>query len=213
MVEPALAGGDAIFGGVSQQITVLFVDIRGFSILSESLPPEAIVQLLNKVQAAISGIINAHGGVINQYAGGGSMVLFGVPAATDKDAGNAIGAAVAMQHQMRQINAELLETGLPQVDIGIGIHRGVATVGINGSDRGSEYIVIGDTVNIAARLEAQSQPGQIVLSDVTAGAAQGVQWPIRRVGEMISKGRAQPVHVFEVDWQHDNSAAPEHSQQ
>lgn len=89
------------------------------------------------------------------------------------DAGNAISAAVAVQHQMRHINEELREMGLPEVHIRIGIHKGVATVGINGSDRGSEYMVIGDPVNVAARLEAQSQPGAILLSDVTAGAAEG----------------------------------------
>ncbi|HYV07072.1 MAG TPA: adenylate/guanylate cyclase domain-containing protein [Blastocatellia bacterium] len=208
-VEPASKGGDAIFGGVSQQITVLFADIRGFSALSESLPPEAIVQLLNKVQAAIAGIINAHGGVTNQHLGGGSMVLFGVPAPTDKDAGNAISAAVSVQQEMRHINEELRVMGLPEVHIGIGIHKGVATVGINGSDRGSEYMVIGDTVNVAARLEAQSQPGQIMLSNETADAADGIRWPIRRVGDLIVKGRAQPLRVVEVDWQREGFAAPE----
>ena len=209
MVEPASRGEDAIFGGVSQQITVLFADIRGFTSLSECMPPETIVQLLNKVHSAISGIINIHSGLINQYLGGGLMALFGVPAESENDARNAISAAVAMQHKMRHINEELRVMGLPEVHIGIGIHKGVATVGINGSDRGSEYMVIGDTVHVAARMEASSQPEQIILSDATAGAAEGIPWQIRQVGDVRVKVRSQELRLFEFDWQREGLAAPE----
>ncbi|MCA1850752.1 MAG: GAF domain-containing protein, partial [Acidobacteria bacterium] len=187
-------------GGANQTITVLFADIRGFTRLSEHASPEKVVQLLNRYFSAMSDIIFANGGTLDKYIGDGLMALFGAPTATPDDACNAVSAAVAMQRQMAIINEELREQGLTEISIGIGLNTGVATVGYIGSERRSEYTAIGDTVNLAARLESNSQPGQILLSDATAQAAAKTVCPLRPRPAITVKNRVQPVPLFEVDW-------------
>lgn len=188
-------------GGANQTITVLFADIRGFTHLSEQAPPEKVVQLLNRYFSAMSDIIFAHGGTLDKYIGDGLMALFGAPAATPEDACNAVAAAVAMQRQMLSINEGLLKANLNAVRIGIGLHTGVATVGYIGSERRSEYTAIGDTVNLAARLEASAEPGQILLSDRTARAAAGSHCAFSPRPPIKVRNRAQPVPIYEAEWQ------------
>jgi adenylate cyclase len=187
-------------GGVNQTVTVLFADIRGFTRLSEHAPPERVVRLLNNYFTAMSDIIFAHGGTLDKYLGDGLMALFGAPTAGPEDACNAVAASVQMQRRMREINAQLRAEGLPEIDIGIGLHTGVATVGYIGSERRSEYTAIGDTVNLAARLEQNALPGQIILSDATARAAEGAGCGFHPRPPITVKNRVQPVPIFEVDW-------------
>ncbi len=187
-------------GGTSQTITILFADIRGFTRLSEHAEPEKVVQLLNKYFSAMTDIIFAHGGTLDKYLGDGLMALFGAPTATPDDATNALNAAVAMQRRVIGINADLREEGLPEVAIGIGLHTGEAVVGYIGSERRSEYTAIGDTVNTAARLESNSQGGQILLSDAASQAAKS-RYPLNPLEPIAVKNREQPVPLFEVQWQ------------
>jgi len=188
-------------GGVNQQVTVLFADIRGFTRLSEKAQPERVVQLLNHYFTAMSDVIFAHGGTLDKYIGDGLMALFGAPTSTPDDACNAVAAAISMQRSMEPINRQLRGEGLPDISIGIGLHTGVATVGYIGSERRSEYTAIGDTVNLAARLEQNAQPGQILLSDVSAAAAQGAGCTYSPRPPLTVKNRVQPVPVFQVEWQ------------
>jgi adenylate cyclase len=187
-------------GGANQKITVLFADIRGFTRLSEHAQPEKVVQLLNKYFSAMTDIIFAHGGTLDKYLGDGLMALFGAPTATADDATNALNAAVAMQRRLIGINGDLREEGLPEVAIGIGLHTGEAVVGYIGSERRSEYTAIGDTVNTAARLESNSQGGQILLSDAASQAAV-CRYPLIPLKPIAVKNREQPVPLFEVQWQ------------
>lgn len=187
-------------GGVNQKITVLFADIRGFTRLSEHAQPEKVVQLLNKYFSAMTDIIFAHGGTLDKYLGDGLMALFGAPTATPDDATNALNAAVAMQRRLHGINEDLREEGLPEVAIGIGLHTGEAVVGYIGSERRSEYTAIGDTVNTAARLESNSQGGQILLSDAASQAAV-CRYPLIPHEAIKVKNREQPVPLFVVQWQ------------
>jgi len=106
-----------------------------------------------------------------------------------------------MQRRMEEINAQLRAEGLDEIAIGIGLHTGVATVGYIGSERRSEYTAIGDTVNLAARLEQNASPGQIILSDATARAAAEAGCDFRPRPPITVKNREQPVPIFEVDWQ------------
>src|SRR5438132_2439983 len=193
-------------GGVTQTITVLFADIRGFTRISEHALPEKIVQLLNRYFSAMTDIIFAHGGTLDKYLGDGLMALFGAPTVTPKDAGNAMSAAVAMQRRMLSINDELQAEGYPEIGIGIGLHTGEVIVGYIGSERRSEYTAIGDTVNTASRLESNAKAGEILVSEVTAKAAQSRYQLVPR--DPISvKNREQPVPLFEVEWQHQVSNA------
>src|SRR5438105_1533862 len=201
VVQQILENPDSFkLGGVNQTLTVLFADIRGFTRLSEHAPPERVVQLLNNYFTAMSDIIFAHGGTLDKYIGDGLMALFGAPTATPDDACNAVAAAVDMQREMEVINKQLKTDGLAEIAIGIGLHTGVATVGYIGSERRSEYTAIGDTVNLAARLEQNSLPGQILLSDAAAQAAEKANCKFSPRPPITVKNRVQPVPIFEVDW-------------
>jgi adenylate cyclase len=201
VVQQILENPDSFkLGGINQTLTVLFADIRGFTRLSEHAAPERVVQLLNNYFTAMSDIIFAHGGTLDKYLGDGLMALFGAPTASPEDACNAVSASVQMQRRMEEINAQLRADGLAEIAIGIGLHTGVATVGYIGSERRSEYTAIGDTVNLAARLEQNALPGQIILSDATARAAEGAGCGFHPRPPITVKNRVQPVPIFEVDW-------------
>jgi adenylate cyclase len=187
-------------GGVSQTITILFADIRGFTRISEHAPPEKIVNLLNRYFSAMTDIIFAHGGTLDKYLGDGLMALFGAPTATPDDASNALNAAVAMQRRMLGINRELHDEGFPEIGVGMGMHTGEVIVGYIGSDRRSEYTAIGDTVNTSSRLESNARGGEILISDATAQAAHS-RYKLKPREPIMVKNRQQPVKLWEVDWQ------------
>ena len=186
-------------GGVNQKVTVLFADIRGFTALSEREKPEKVVGLLNHYFSAMTDVIFEHGGTLDKYTGDGLMAIFGAPTATAADALNAVRTAVAMQKRLVTLNVELRNDGYPQIDVGIGLHTGEATIGYIGSERRSEYTAIGDTVNLASRLESNAAGGQILMSEATA-AASGNLIPVIRREPLTVKNRAQPVDVLEVRW-------------
>ncbi len=186
-------------GGANQTITVLFADIRGFTSISEHANPEKVVGLLNQYFSAMTEIIFEHGGTLDKYIGDELMALFGAPTATPDDARNAVKVAVAMQRRMAGLNAELTAEGFDEIAIGIGLHTGVATVGYIGSEKRSEYTAIGDTVNLASRLQSNSRRGQILISEATATAA-GDIFPMAKKEPLTVKNRLQPVALFEVEW-------------
>ncbi len=186
-------------GGVNQKITVLFADIRGFTALSEKENPEKVVGLLNKFFSAMTEIIFENGGTLDKYIGDGLMALFGAPTASDEDALNSVKTAVTMQRKLAELNPELRADGLPEISMGIGLHTGVATIGYIGSDKRSEYTAIGDTVNLAARLQSNAGGGEILMSDATAEAC-GNRIPFKERDPMMVKNRTQPVNVLEVRW-------------
>ena len=187
-------------GGASQNITILFADIRGFTRISEHAPPEKIVSLLNRYFSAMTEIIFAHGGTLDKYLGDGLMALFGAPTATPDDASNALNAAVAMQRRLLGINRELRDEGFPEIGVGMGLHTGEAIIGYIGSDRRSEYTAIGDTVNTSSRLESNARGGEILISDATAKAAHS-RYKLKAREPIMVKNRQQPVNLWEVDWQ------------
>lgn len=186
-------------GGVNQTITVLFSDIRGFTTLSEKANPEKIVGLLNLYFSAMSEIIFAHGGTLDKYIGDGLMAIFGAPTATPEDAANAIKTAAAMQNRLLSLNEELEAKGFGQIAVGIGLHTGEAIIGYIGSEQRSEYTAIGDTVNLAARLESNAKGGQILISEATAQAGENL-FPLVAQEPLLVKNRLQPVTLFEVKW-------------
>lgn len=186
-------------GGVNQLVTVLFADIRGFTAFSEKEKPEKVVGLLNRYFSVMTDIIFEHGGTLDKYIGDGLMAIFGAPNATEEDALNAVKAAVTMQKRLVQLNTELSVEGYGQISVGIGLHTGEATIGYIGSDKRSEYTAIGDTVNLASRLESNAKGGQILMSEATA-AASGNLIPVNKLEPLTVKNRVQPVDVLEVRW-------------
>ena len=200
VVQQLLENPDSFrLGGVNQMITVLFADIRGFTSISENENPEKVVGLLNHYFTAMTEIIFEHGGTLDKYIGDGMMALFGAPTATSDDARNALNAAVAMQKRLVTLKGELAEQGFDRIAIGIGLHTGVATIGYIGSERRSEYTAIGDTVNLASRLESNTIGGQILISEATAMAAGNI-FPMIKREPLTVKNRKQAVDLFEVKW-------------
>ena len=201
VVKQMLENPDSFkLGGVSQTITILFADIRGFTRISEHAPPEKIVSLLNRYFSAMTDIIFAHGGTLDKYLGDGLMALFGAPTTTPDDASNALNAAVAMQRRLLGINRELRDEGFQEIGVGMGLHTGEVIVGYIGSDRRSEYTAIGDTVNTSSRLESNARGGEILISDATAKAAHS-RYKLKPREPIMVKNRQQPVMLWEVDWQ------------
>lgn len=186
-------------GGVNQKVTVLFADIRGFTAMSEKEKPEKIVGLLNRFFSAMSEIIFAHGGTLDKYTGDGLMAIFGAPTTTPEDALNAVKAAVTMQKRLIALNKELTAEGFAAIAMGIGLHTGEATIGYIGSDKRSEYTAVGDTVNLASRLESNAEGGQILISEATAAATNNI-FPVAAREPLTVKNRRQPVNLFEIRW-------------
>mgnify|MGYP001186432082 CR=1 FL=1 len=200
VVKQLLENPDSFrLGGVNQVITVLFADIRGFTAFSEKEKPEKVVGLLNRYFSVMTDIIFEHGGTLDKYIGDGLMAIFGAPTATEEDALNAVKAAVTMQKRLAQLNTELTSEGYGQISVGIGLHTGEATIGYIGSNKRSEYTAIGDTVNLASRLESNAVGGQILMSEATA-AASGNLVPVNTLEPLTVKNRVQPVNVLEVRW-------------
>lgn len=186
-------------GGANETITVLFADIRGFTAFSETESPEKVVALLNRYFSAMSEIIFEHGGTLDKYLGDGLMALFGAPKPSAKDADNAVKTAIAMQKRVQQLNSELKAEGLAEIAVGIGLHTGIATIGYIGSEKRSEYTAIGDTVNLASRLESNAAGGQILISEAT-GKACTEPFQIKKREPLQVKNRLQAVSLFEVKW-------------
>jgi adenylate cyclase len=147
----------------------------------------------------MTDIIFGHGGTLDKYIGDGLMAIFGAPTASSDDAMNAVRAAVTMQTRLVTLNDELHADGYERLSVGIGLHTGEATIGYVGSDKRSEYTAIGDTVNLAARLESNAAGGQILMSEATAEAS-GNGVPRIQREPLTVKNRVQPVNVFEVEW-------------
>lgn len=176
-------------GGTNKRITVLFCDVRGFTRLAHNAPPETIVDLLNILFTEMADEIFKHQGTVNKYLGDGLMALFGAPVGDDQDAANAVRAAIGMQRRIKHVNEQLAAKRLPTVTLGIGINTGEATVGCIGAEQRSEYTAIGDTVNIASRIEGVAHPGQVLVTRETA----------KELGEQFELSQPWLIQVKHID--------------
>jgi len=177
-------------GGEQREITVLFADIRGFTTFSEHLSPRRVVEVLNQHLARMTEVVFEHGGMVDKFTGDGLMVLFNTPLPQVNHAARAVRAALALQACAQQVNDGALRYG-------IGIHTGEAVVGNVGSQRRLDYTAIGDTINLASRLESLAAPGQILISQATYEHVRG-EIQAREIGPSLVKGRREPVTVYEV---------------
>ena len=184
-------------GGVNKRISVMFCDVRGFSRLAHGMKPEQVVEMLNTLFTELAAEIMGHAGTLNKYLGDGLMALFGAPVGTDKDAVNAVAAAVAMQRSLRRVNEKLVARALPTLSIGIGINTGEATIGVVGAEARSEYTAIGGTVNLAARVESLTSAGQILVTQATADELGGL-FKLEGPREAQVKNIPVPVRVYSV---------------
>jgi adenylate cyclase len=187
-------------GGTNKRITVLFCDVRGFARLAHRAPPETIVDLLNILFTEMAAEIFKHQGTLNKYLGDGLMALFGAPVGGETDAVNAVSAAIGMQRRIKEVNLQLAAKGLPKVTLGIGINTGEATVGCIGAEQRSEYTAIGDTVNVASRLEGIAHPGQVLVTRETVGELSD-QFPLSDPWTVEVKHIDEPVQIYSVKYE------------
>jgi len=180
----------------AREISVLFSDIRGFTALSEVSAPEAVVAMLNDYFSRQVGVIFAHGGTLDKFIGDAIMAFWGAPAAQEDHAARAVSAALEMSEALEEMRGKLgkIGTGL---EIGVGIHSGSAVVGLIGSNDRLDYTAIGDTVNLASRVESTTKGiARVLVTEATRNAAgDGFQW--RDCGTHQVKGREEGVRLFE----------------
>ena len=168
VVSELMSGGVEIkLGGSEKEITVLFVDIRGFTAFSESNPPEKVVSMVNRYLALTSRSIQEQEGTLDKYIGDATMAVFNAPNDLPDHALRAVRAAWAMKQGAVELHDEIIRDYGVDLQFGIGINTGIAVVGNMGSDFRMDYTAIGDTVNTAARLESNAEKGQVILSDST----------------------------------------------
>lgn len=182
---------------VLQEVSILMADIRGFSAMAENHSPVVMLETLNRYLARMCELAFANEGTVDKFMGDSIMLLFGAPRVAEDDARRAVTCAVQMQIAMEQMNRDNVGSGLPPLHIGIGINTGEVIAGRLGSDLHSEYTVIGNEVNVAARMEAFSLRGQVLISEAT----------FQRCGDFVEaaepmdvhmKGRSAPVSLREV---------------
>jgi adenylate cyclase len=185
--------------GEHREVSILFSDLRGFTTLSEQMPPERIAAHLNEYFDAMTAAIFAHRGMINDFVGDAVMAVFGAPVDDPDHAWHAVQSAVAMDRALEALNRRWATAGLPCLRMGIGIHTGPVFAGnVGGRDR-IKYTVIGDPVNVASRVEGLNKElaTTILLTEETLTAV-GDRVRVRDCGPMAVKGRVEKVRVFEV---------------
>ena len=184
----------------AEELTVMFCDLRGFTSLSERMEPLALQALLNDVLSRLTHVIRAHQGTIDKYMGDCVMAFWGAPVAQPQHARLAVDAAVAMTAAMRQFNAERAARGQPPLGVGIGLNTGLMSVGNMGSDLRRAYTVVGDAVNLAARLESLSRVYQVDIvasrATVEQAGAGGYVW--QELDRVRVKGKHQATTIYTV---------------
>jgi adenylate cyclase len=198
VVDRLLASGEDFLQGSSQLATILFSDIRHFTTLAESMTPSATVNLLNEYFTAMVDVVFSHGGMLDKYIGDAIMAVFGAPEVSAADAENAVAVSTEMMRELGVFNQRRIESGEEPIDIGIGISTGEVLAGSLGSRHRLEYTVIGDNVNLAARLEgANKYYGTRVLLAGSTAEALSSRAGLRRLDLIQVKGKSQPTLVYE----------------
>ena len=187
-----------VLGGENRHIAVLFVDIRGFTTMSESLPPEQVVEILNEYLSLTTKSILDNGGTLDKFVGDATMAVFNAPFDLDDYIYRAVHAAWDMKQGADEITERLHQRFGKKVAFGIGVNCGPAVVGNIGCNFRMDYTAIGDTVNTSARLESNAKAGEILISsEVYESIRDRVE--VTPVGEIPLKGKSKGVFVYRVE--------------
>jgi adenylate cyclase len=188
--------GDMLFG-TGCRATVLFADIRGFTTMSENLSPRDVVDMLNEIFTELFEAVSQHEGVLDKDIGDAVMAVFGAPLSRGEDAVNAVRAALQMQEMIAAINARRVARGEPGVRLGVGIATGEVVAGTIGSPKRMDYTVIGDSVNLAARLQdlTKTYGEDVILDEATAAAVANIV-SVKEIGAVVVRGRAREELIF-----------------
>jgi adenylate cyclase len=186
-------------GGERRELSILFSDIRGFTTLSETMDPEALVEVLHEFLDPMSEIIVKHGGTLDKYIGDAIMALFGAPLELPDHSRRACRTALEMVQKLRALDRDWLERGRPSLKVGIGINSGPVAVGNMGSSRLFDYTAIGDNVNLASRLEGLNKfYGTEILASAATIKQLGNGFVFREVDLVRVKGKKQPIAIYEL---------------
>lgn len=197
-VADAILTGEApiAFASVRRNLTILYSDIRGFTTMSERMEPEELVDALNEYFSVMTDLVFSYGGTLDKYLGDGILAFFGDPIPFEDHAERAVATAFEMLDKVDELRHTWLRSE-EQLSIGIGISTGYVTVGNIGSATRTDYTVVGNHVNVAARLAAAAEPGQILVSEKTLAPVESeVEWD--PVDDLVMKGVNRPVRVFSV---------------
>jgi adenylate cyclase len=198
VVESILDSPEGLrLGGEKKLVTVMMTDLRGFTAIGERLPPEEVISMLNMYLETMTEIIFKYKGTIIEFLGDGILALFGAPVTRDDDAKRAVACALEMQLLMPEVNARFRKQGFEEVTMGGGLNTGQVVAGNIGSDLRSKYGVVGQAINLAARIESFTVGGQILISENTLKACDvnlrvDDQWSVR------AKGLEHPIAVYQV---------------
>jgi class 3 adenylate cyclase len=186
-----------VLTGERREVTVLFCDIRGFTPMSERLDPESVVLLLNEFYNLMIEMTFRHDGTLDKFLGDGVMCVFGAPIARPDHAMQAVRTALDMRAGIAALSDRFTRAGRPPIAVGIGVSAGEVVAGTVGSEDRMEYTAIGDSVNLAARLESIARPGQILISQQTLAMVDD-RVQAKAMGAVRVKGKEEEVEVYEV---------------
>ena len=184
-------------GGERRKVTILMCDLRGFSTISEKMPPEKVVDILNVFLGTMTKAIAPYEGTIDEFIGDAILVLFGAPIYREDDAARAVASAIAMQLSMQSVNQKLGQMGLPEIAMGIGINTGEVVAGNIGSQSRAKYAVVGNHVNLTARIESYTVGGQILISESTYAEIAEIAKTNGSM-EVEPKGVSQPIAIYDI---------------
>lgn len=209
IADQVLAAGAEILGGKSVPTTVLFSDIRGFTTLTEELGPQATVSMLNEYFEVMVECIQKEGGMLDKFIGDAIMAAFGIPLGHDDDEDRAVRAAVSMIKSLTAWNVTRVGEGKKPVHIGIGLNTDIVVSGNIGSKKRMDFTIIGDGVNLAARLESacKQYAARILISEFTYKKLRGT-YRTREIDLVVVKGKTKPVAIYEVLDYHDDETFP-----
>lgn len=209
LVDQLLAGGEDFLGGKSATATVLFSDIRGFTTLTEELGAQGTVSMLNEYFTIMVECIQREEGMLDKFIGDAIMAAFGVPIPHDDDEDRAVRTAIAMINALTAWNKERLTDGKKPVNIGIGINTDLIVSGNIGSQKRMDYTMIGDGVNLAARLESACKQyyAKILISENTYKKLRGT-YRSREIDRVVVKGKREPVGIYEILDYHNDETFP-----
>jgi adenylate cyclase len=183
--------------GSKIEATVLFVDIRGFTSLSEGKEPEGIVDLLNEYFTRVTDVVNRNNGHINKFVGDEAVAVFGAPVADPRHAVTAVKAALEIQKEMTRLNWERKMEDI-YLEVGVGINSGEMVAGSIGSEEKREYTVIGDSVNVGSRLTSLAKGGEILITNRTYELIGEHRIKVEAKGKVPVKGRKMGIRIFKV---------------
>jgi adenylate cyclase len=199
LVEQAARGSIELSkGGALTELTILFSDIRGFTSISEKLPAQEVVKMLNDYFELMVDILFEHNGILDKFIGDAIMGLWGAPVKRPDDATQAVRAAVKMQARLKEWNEDRAASGKVPIQIGIGLHTGHVVVGNMGSNRALSYTAIGDGVNLASRLCGVAREEMVVISEDCAKRAGKDKFVLEALPPAKVKNREAPVEIYRV---------------